>query len=235
MSTPSTLPVPAGVNLTTERHEELIAQLAAGRAPGATAEEALAGLLAGNSLLTAYWTLIVANARSKAPNQAAADDRAGAAGERAIHAIRSYDPARGATVLGWFSSCRVWGGEAGLQASLPIVPTTRAERRAAWADGDGIAAMLSLDVEDGIGETVSDSSEWQARVECELDVRSAMQTLDGRAREWLTAAYGLGGARTVPTEDLAAAAGVSAHTVRRSLAHSREALRGSLRELAFSN
>ncbi|MET4703337.1 hypothetical protein [Frigoribacterium sp. UYMn621] len=213
--------IPAGVKLTPERHQELVTQLAAGRAPEATAEEARAGLLAGNALLTAYWSLIVANARSKAPSQAAADDRAGAAGERAVHAIRSYDPARGATLLGWFASCRVWGGEAGLEASLPIVSTTRAARRVAWSDGDGIASMLSLDVEDGVGEMVGDSAGWEAQVERELDVRSAMLALDGRDREWLAAAYGLSGGRSVPTEDLAAAAGVSVHTVRRSLAHSR--------------
>ena len=221
--------IPVGVNLTAERHGELIAQLIAGRVPDATPAEARAGLLAGNSLLTAYWSLIVANARAKAPSQAAADDRAGAAGERAVHAIRSYDP-RAGSIMGWLKTCRVWGGEAGFDASMPLVSTTRAERRASWAEGEGVEPMLSLDLAEGAG----DSDDFAVRVDLELDVEAALLDLEPRGRGWLAAAYGIGGCVAQPTEELAAVAGVSVHTVRRSLARSRETLRGSLQDLAFA-
>jgi DNA-directed RNA polymerase specialized sigma24 family protein len=150
-------------------------------------------------------------------------------------AVRCFDPARGASLLTHLAAQRVWSGEAVATAALPIgAPVSRADRRASWLAGDGVATVLSLDADPALGE-MAGPDRGQEAFERELDVRSAMRSLDGRDREWLTAAYGLGGARMIPTEDLAAAEGVSVHTVRRSLAHSREALRDSLSELAFSN
>lgn len=227
-----TTAVPAGVDLAPERHDKLVAAMVAGRAADATATEARAGLLAGNALLTAYWSLIVKRARAGL-HAAAADDRAGEAGVRAVTAVRTFDPTRGASLLTWLQTQRVWSGEAVATAAMPIgVPSSREERRASWRSG-ARDSVLSLDLDPKLGET-ADPAAGTAVFELAQDLATAMTALGSRDREWIAAAYGLGGIVPVRVEEIATAAGVTERTVRRSLAASRDSLREQAPWLAFA-
>lgn len=223
-----TTAVPAGVDLSPERHDELVAAMVVGRAAEATATEVRAGLLAGNALLTAYWSLIVRRARAGL-HGAAADDRAGEAGVRAVTAVRTFDPTRGATLQTWLMTQRVWSGEAVATAAMPLgVPSSRKDRREGWRSGDR-DSVLSLN----LGETADPAAGTEA-FELAQDLATAMAALGSRDREWITAAYGLGGIVPVRAEEIAAAAGVTERTVRRSLAASRDSLREQAPWLAFA-
>ena len=231
-TTTTTTAVPAGVDLTAERHDELVQTMVVGRAADATATEVRAGLLAGNALLTAYWSLIVRRARAGL-HGAAADDRAGEAGVRAVTAVRSYDPTRGATLLTWLQTQRVWSGEAVATAAMPIgVPSSREERREGWRSGNR-DSVLSLDLDPELGET-ADAAAGTEAIELAQDLATAMTVLGSREREWLAAAYGLGGTVPVRAGDIALAAGVTERAVRRSLAASRDSLRQQAPWLAFA-
>lgn len=221
--------VPDRVDLTTERHDELVQTMITGRGVDATEAEVRAGLLASNAILTAYWSVIVKRARAGL-HGAATDDRAGEAGVRAVGAVRSYDPAYGASLITWLARQRVWGGEAVAAAGMPVgVPSSQADRRAAWRAGDR-EVMLSLDY----GQELGEAADSGAAFDLAQDVRTAMQGLNQRDRGWLAGAYGIGGGEPVATEDLAEAAGVSVHTVRRSLARSQDSLREQAAWLAFA-
>lgn len=234
-TTTTTTTVPRGVDLSAERHDELVSIMTAGRSVTATLAEQRASLLAGNALLTAYWTIIMRRARASLKGEAAAD-RAGEAGVRAVVAIRSYDPTCGASLMTFFGSQHVWSGEAVTVAGLPVgVPSSRADRRIAWQAGDGVASVLSLDADPEVGANLADAFSGAGSFELAQDLAVAMRTLSERDRAWMAAAYGLGGVPETSTEALAAAAGVSVHTVRRALAKGLDTLRLQAPTLAFAS